>query len=160
MKLEIVEVEVPADVNIILGQAHFIKTIEDLYETLVESSPSLKFGLAFCEASGKRLVRSDGNDSSLIELAEKEALKLGCGHSFIVYIKEGYPINVLKRIKNVSEVVNIFAATANDLQVVIAENNGGRGIMGVIDGATPLGVEKEEDRKWRYELLRKLGYKK
>ncbi|MFA5077518.1 MAG: adenosine-specific kinase [Candidatus Micrarchaeia archaeon] len=160
MELKIVEVEIPSNANVIFGQAHFIKTVEDLYEALAESSPSLKFGFAFCEASGKRLVRSDGNDKELILHAEKEALKIGCGHSFIIFLRDGYPVNVLNRVKQVAEVVNIFAASANPIKVIIAEEKDGRGVLGVIDGQVPLGVEKEEDREWRHELLRKIGYKR
>ncbi len=160
VEIKSIDVEIPKDANVILGQTHFIKSVEDLYETLVESSPSLKFGLAFCEASGKRLVRSEGNDDELKKHAEKEAVKIGCGHAFIIFLRNGYPVNVLNRIKNVGEVCTIFAATANPLQVIVAENKGGRGVLGVIDGETPLGVEGEADRKWRHELLRKIGYKR
>jgi adenosine/AMP kinase len=145
---------------VIFGQTHFIKSVEDLYEAIIESSPSVKFGLAFCESSGKRLVRSDGNEPGLIASAEKEMMRIGCGHSFIVFLKDGYPINVLNRIKNVSEVACIYAATANPLKVVIAEEKDGRGVLGVIDGQIPLGIEKKEDKEWRYEFLRKLGYKR
>lgn len=160
MELKTVAVELPKDCNVILGQTHFIKSVEDLYETLVESSPVLKFGLAFSEASGKCLVRSEGNDAALVAAAEKEAMKIGCGHSFIIFLKDGYPINVLNRIKNLSEVCTIHAATANSLEVVIAETKTGRGIMGVIDGSKPLGIEKEEDKKWRKDFLRKINYKR
>ncbi len=160
VEIKSVEIEIPKDANVILGQTHFIKSVEDLYETLVESSPSLKFGLAFCEASGKRLVRSEGNDDELREAAEKEAMKIGCGHAFIVFLRNGYPINVLNRLKNVGEVCTIFVATANPLQAIIAENNRGRGVLGVIDGETPAGIEDKEERKARREFLRKIGYKK
>lgn len=158
--LKSVLIELPKDANIILGQTHFIKTVESLYETLAESSPTLKFGISFCEASGKRLVRSDGNDPELVKHAEKEAMKLGCGHTFFVFLKDGYPVNVLNRIKNLSEVCSIFAATSNPLQVIVAENDGGRGVLGVIDGQSPLSVEDESERKWRRDLLRKIGYKR
>ncbi len=159
VKFEVIPVEIPENCNAILGQSHFIKTVEDLYEALVESSASLKFGIAFCEASGKRLVRSAGNDRELEEKARKTALKLACGHVFVIYLKEGYPINVLNRIKQVSEVCTIYCATANPLQVVIAQTEQGRGIACVIDGFSPKGVENEEDVKERMEFLRKIGYK-
>jgi len=162
MKIEIkaIDVKIPENCNIILGQTHFIKSIFDIYEALAESSPTIKFGIAFSEASGKRLVRSDGNDAELIECAEKEAMKISCGHSFIIFLKEGYPINVLNRIKNISEVCNIYAATANPLSVIVAETENGRGILGVIDGQTPLGIERGEDRKWRADFIKKIGYKR
>ncbi|MEM4330208.1 MAG: adenosine-specific kinase [Candidatus Bilamarchaeaceae archaeon] len=157
----IVSIEIPQNCNIIIGHAHFIKTVEDLYETLAESGTALKFGIAFCEASGKCLVRSDGNDEELIKAAEKEALKIGAGHTFIIFLKNGYPINVLNRIKNVSEVCTIFAATANPLELIVAENDkGARGILGVIDGKKPQGIESEEDKQWRKDFLRKIGYKR
>ena len=159
-KIEIVQIEIPKDTNVIIGQAHFIKTVEDLYEALMNSLPNIKFGIAFCEASGKRLIRYDGNDEELIKLAIEQARKIGAGHTFIVYIKNAYPINVLKYIKEVPEVIRIFAATANPLQVIVVETEQGRGIIGVIDGNTPLGIEDEENKKERYEFLRKIGYKK
>jgi adenosine/AMP kinase len=159
-KIEIVQIEIPKDANVIIGQAHFIKTVEDLYEALMNSLPSIKFGIAFCEASGKRLIRYDGNDEELIKLAIEQARKIGAGHTFIVYIKNAYPINVLKYIKEVPEVIRIFAATANPLQVIVVETEQGRGIIGVVDGNTPLGIEDEENKKERYEFLRKIGYKK
>ncbi len=162
MKIELktVDVKLPENCNVILGQTHFIKSIFDLYEALAESSPTIKFGIAFSEASGKRLIRSEGNDDELVKHAETEAMKLGCGHSFIIFLKEGYPINVLNRIKNISEVCTIYAATANNLQVIVAETELGRGILGVIDGQAPLGIEREEDRKWRADFIRKIGYKR
>lgn len=159
-KFEVIQVEIPKDTNIIIGQAHFIKTVEDLYEALVNSLPNIKFGIAFCEASGKRLIRFDGNDEELISLAVEHAKVIGAGHTFIIYIRNAYPINVLKYIKEVPEVVRIFAATANPLQVIVAETDQGRGIIGVIDGFSPLGIEKEEDKKERHEFLRKIGYKR
>jgi len=159
-KIEIVQIEIPKDTNVIIGQAHFIKTVEDLYEALMNSLPNIKFGIAFCEASGKRLIRYDGNDEELIKLAIEQARKIGAGHTFIVYIKNAYPINVLKYIKEVPEVIRIFAATANPLQVIVVETEQGRGILGVIDGNSPLGIEDEENKKERYEFLRKIGYKK
>lgn len=160
VEIKEIKIEIPKDVNVIFGQSHFIKTVADLYETLIESSPTIKFGIAFCEASGKRLARSEGNDEELRKHAEKEILKIGCGHTFIVFLKNGYPINVLNRVKNLSEVCVVFAATANPLQVIIAENAQGRGVLGVIDGQPPLGIETEENIKERQEFLRKTGYKK
>uniref|UniRef100_A0A7J2TKQ4 Adenosine monophosphate-protein transferase n=1 Tax=Archaeoglobus fulgidus TaxID=2234 RepID=A0A7J2TKQ4_ARCFL len=159
MKFEVVKIDVPKDCNVILGTAHFIKTVEDLYEALVNSVPGIKFGIAFCEASGKCLVRHEGNDPELRELAAKKALELACGHSFIIFIKNAYPINVLGKIKEVPEVCSILAATANPLQVIVAETEQGRGIIGVIDGFRSKGIEKEEDIKERKEFLRRIGYK-
>ncbi|MDK2795055.1 MAG: uncharacterized protein PWQ22_924 [Archaeoglobaceae archaeon] len=159
MKFEIVKVEVPKDCNVILGTAHFIKTVEDLYEALVNSVPGIKFGIAFCEASGPCLVRHEGNDPELRELAAKKALEIGCGHSFIIFLKNAYPINVLGKIREVPEVCTIHAATANPLEVVIVETEQGRGIIGVVDGFKSKGIEKEEDIKARKEFLRKIGYK-
>jgi len=159
VKLEVVEIEVPKDCNVILGIAHFIKTVEDLYEALVNSVPDIKFGIGFCEASGPCLVRHEGNDEELRKLAAEKALKLACGHSFIIFIKNAYPINVLDKIKQVPEVCTIHAATANPLQVIVAETDQGRGILGVIDGFKSKGVEKEGDIKARKEFLRKIGYK-
>jgi len=159
-KIEIVSIEPLKDANIIIGQSHFIKTVEDLYETLSEASPHLKFGIAFCESSGPCLVRHDGNDKELEEKAVETALKLSCGHCFVIYLKQGYPINVLNRIKNVSEVCRIYCATANPLQVVVIETDQGRGILGVIDGYKTKGVETEKDKKERIEFLRKIGYKR
>ena len=163
MEIQIVKVEMPkdcSDCNVIIGQSHFIKTVDDLYETLVESSPHIRFGFAFCEASGKRLVRSDGNDPILTKHAENEAIKIGAGHSFILFVRNAYPINILNRIKHVSEITHIFAATANPLKIVIAEEEESRGILGVLDGLKPLGIETELDKKERREFLRKIGYKK
>ena len=160
VELKIIEVEIPEGANVVFGHSHFIKTVEDLYEALVESGTAIKFGIAFCEASQKRLVRSDGNDEGLIKHAEKEALKVGCGHTFFVFLKEGYPVNVLNRIKGVSEVVSLYAATANPLKVVVAEEGEGRGVMGVVDGEKPLGIEGKEEKEERKTLLRKIGYKR
>jgi len=160
MELKVVDIEVPEGCNVILGQTHFIKSVEDLYEVLVESSPSLKFGIAFSEASGKRLIRLEGNDGELVGFAATESMKLGCGHSFIIFLRSGYPINILNRIKNVSEVCTIHAATANPLQVIVAETEKGRGILGVIDGQPPLGTESDEDKNERMAFLRKIGYKR
>jgi len=157
---ETVSVENPDGLNLIFGQSHFIKTVEDLYEALIQSGISLKFGLAFCEASGPRLVRWDGNDEKLIELAKKNALSVGCGHTFFVFLDKGFPINVTNAIKNVPEVCRIFCATANPLQVVVAVTQQGRGVSAVIDGQPPLGVEGEKDQEERRSFLRKIGYKK
>ncbi len=159
MELQLVEVENPQGYNLILGQSHFVKTVEDLYEVLVGNSPVLRFGLAFCEASGPRLVRWAGNDEELVELARKNALRIGAGHSFIVFLKEGYPINVLNAVKAVPEVCRIYCATANPLQVVVVETEQGRGILGVIDGFKPQGIEGEKEIAERKALLRKFGYK-
>ncbi|AHC51843.1 adenosine monophosphate-protein transferase [Sulfolobus acidocaldarius SUSAZ] len=160
VKIDVVRVEIPEGTNVIIGQSHFIKTVEDLYEALASSSTSIKFGIAFCEASGKRLVRWDGNDEELIKIAQKTALAIGAGHTFVVYLKNGFPINVLNRIKSVEEIVRIFAATANPLQVLVAQTDQGRGIIGVVDGFTPLGVEGDAEIKERKEFLRKIGYKR
>ena len=160
VKLKVVTVEIPEPLNVIFGQTHFIKTVEDLYEALVSTSPTLKFGIAFCEASQERLVRTDGNDEELIERATQAAMDVGCGHSFFIYLSDGFPINVLNRIQQVQEVVGIFCATANPLQVVVAETDLGRGVMGVIDGLTPAGVESDEHKKARMDFLRKIGYKR
>lgn len=159
MNLQLVPVDKPDAMNVIIGQAHFIKTVEDLHETLVGVSPHLRFGLAFCEASGERLVRRSGNDDTLTELAARNALVLGAGHSFIVFLTEGYPVNVLNQIKQVPEVCHVLCATANRVEVVIAETELGRGIVGVIDGEPPKGVESDADITERKQLLRKVGYK-
>lgn len=159
MELLTVAVEKPEELNVILGQSHFIKTVEDLHEALAGSSPHLKFGLAFCEASGPRLVRRSGNDPELVELAVRNALAIGAGHSFIVFLRDGYPVNVLNAIKQVPEVCRIFAATANPLEVLVAVTARGRGIAGVIDGEPPLGVETDADVAARKGLLRAIGYK-
>jgi adenosine/AMP kinase len=161
LKLSYETLEIPDECNVIVGQSHFIKTVEDMFEALVTSSPSLKFGIAFCEASIEKLVRRDGNDKELTECAVKNALKIGAGHSFVVVIKNGYPINVLGRIKAVQEVCGIFAATANPLQIIVAESEQGRGIIGVIDGGSPVGVEDDAGERWRKNLLREvIGYKR
>ncbi len=160
MELKSIKISAPPDTNLILGQTHFIKSAEDLYETLITSAPGIKFGLAFCEASGKCLVRSEGNDEELIKAAEANALAIGCGHSFIVFMKNAYPINVLNAIKNVQEVCNIFCATANPVEVIIAHTEQGRGIMGVIDGEKPKGIEGAKDKEERKSFLRAIGYKR
>ncbi|GAB4473022.1 MAG: adenosine-specific kinase [Anaerolineales bacterium] len=155
-----VKIEKPEEINFILGQSHFIKTVEDIHEALVSTVPGIRFGLAFCEASGKCLVRWSGTDAALIQLAHKNALAIGAGHSFILFLGEGYfPINVLNTIKMVPEVCRIFCATANPVEVLIAETEQGRGILGVVDGFSPKGVEGEEDIAWRKDFLRKIGYK-
>jgi len=160
LELKLVKVKKPDDVNLILGQSHFIKTVEDLYEVLVNNVPGIKFGLAFVESSGACKVRVEGNDPELKKLASENALEIGAGHSFIVFLKEAYPINVLNAIKNIPEVCTIYCASANLVEVIIAENkDGGRGILGVIDGAKPTGIESEEDIVWRKDFLRKIGYK-
>lgn len=160
MELKLVQIENPDSLNLILGQSHFIKTVEDMHEALVTAVPGIKFGLAFCEASGHTLVRASGTDPALVELAKKNAFALSAGHSFIVFLGAGFfPINVLHAIKNVPEVVNIFCATANPVQVIIAETEQGCGILGVIDGAKSKGIEDEAGVEWRKGLLRKFGYK-
>ena len=159
-KTHLVKIDIPEGLNIIFGMSHFIKTVEDLYETLIEASPDLKFGIAFCEASHKRLIRTDGNNEEMIKKATQAAFDVGCGHTFFVFLQDGFPINVLNRIKNVSEVVRIFCATANPIDVLVAVTNQGRGVMSVIDGYPPLGIETDEDKKERTEFLRKIGYKR
>ena len=158
-RLSVVPLEQPEDVNLIVGQTHFVNTVEDLYEALVGSSPQLRFGVAFCEASGPRLVRRAGNDDELVQLAVDNAVAVGAGHSFFVFLREGFPINVLNAVKAVPEVCRIFCATANPVQVVVAETQQGRAILGVVDGEPPLGVEQDADVQDRHELLRKIGYK-
>jgi uncharacterized protein len=159
MEFKVVDIEAPRDCNLILGQSHFIKTVEDIYEALASSAAGIKFGLAFCESSGECLVRHDGNDAELRKKAAEAAQTIGCGHSFIIFLKGAYPINVLTQLKAVPEVCGIYAATANPLQVIVAETEQGRGIMGIIDGAKSKGVEYEAGIKWRKEFLRKIGYK-
>ena len=160
MEIKTVEIEKPEPINFILGQSHFIKTVEDIHETLVTSVPGIKFGIAFCEASGKCLVRSSGTDEAMVELASKNALAIGAGHSFIIFLGDGfYPINVLNAVKNVPEVAHIFCATANPTQILVAETDQGRGILGVIDGFAPKGLEDSTDKDWRKNFLRMIGYK-
>jgi adenosine/AMP kinase len=160
MEIKIIPIEKPEPINFILGQSHFIKTVEDIHETLVTCVPGIKFGLAFCEASGKCLVRVSGNDEPMLELATQNALAIGAGHSFILFLAEGfYPVNVLNAVKNVPEVAHIFCATANPTQVLIAETEQGRGILGVIDGFSPQGVEDAAEKDWRKGFLRMIGYK-
>lgn len=159
MNIEVVKIAKPEGMNMILGQSHFIKTVEDIHEAMVNSVPGIKFGIAFCEASPPALVRASGTDDELIKLARDNALAVGAGHSFIVFLRDVYPINVLNAVKSVPEVCSIFAATANPLQVLIVETELGRGIVGVVDGVKPSGVESERDVEERKELLRKIGYK-
>jgi len=159
MEIKTYKVKVPEGTNVILGQTHFIKSVEDLYEALVNSVPQIKFGLAFCEASGPCLVRFEGNDEELKKLASQTAFEIGAGHFFVIYIKNAYPINVLKAIKECPEVCSIFCATANPAEVIIAETEQGRGVLGVIDGFPSKGIESEKDIKERKEFLRKIGYK-
>jgi adenosine/AMP kinase len=160
MQLTTIRIDKPDATNFILGQTHFIKSVEDIHETLVGAVPGIKFGLAFCEASGKCLVRSSGTDTAMVQLAQKNAMALGAGHCFIVFLGEGYyPVNVLNAIKMVPEVCRIFCATANPVEVVVAETDQGRGLLGVIDGLSPKGIEGEDDVAWRKNLLRQFGYK-
>ncbi len=159
VKLDTVKIEIPEGINIILGQTHFIKTVEDLYEALSEASAGIKFGLAFCEASGPCLVRHSGNDPELEKIASEMALKIGAGHTFIIYLRNAFPVNVLKRVQAVSETVSTFCATANPMEVIIAESDQGRGILGVIDGFSPKGIETSEDIEERKKFLRTIGYK-
>ncbi len=160
MELKTVKIDMPEGANVIIGQTHFIKTTEDLYEAIVGSVPQAKFGLAFCEASGPCLVRVEGNDEKLKKLASENAMKIGAGHTFIVYLENAYPINVLNKIKDIHEVCSIFCATANPVDVVVAENDRGRGVLGVIDGEKPKGIEGTKDAEDRKAFLRKIGYKR
>jgi len=159
MEVSTVPFDKPEDLNVILGQSHFIKTVEDLHEALVCAAPGLKFGIAFCEASGPCLVRRSGNDDELIDIAVHNAQAIGAGHSFVIALRDGFPINVLNAVKAVPEVCRIFCATANPLEVVVGQTELGRGILGVVDGSSPLGVETEEDVTERKALLRRFGYK-
>lgn len=159
LDLKAIKIKKPEEVNVIIGQAHFIKTAEDIYEAIVNNLPAVKFGLAFAESSGARKVCSEGNDAGLKTLAEENLLEIGAGHSFIIFLKDAYPINVLNALKMVPEICSIFCASANPVEVIIAETSQGRGILGVVDGASPKGKELSEDIKWRHDLLRKIGYK-
>jgi adenosine/AMP kinase len=159
VSFEVVAVEKPDDVNVIVGQAHFIKTVEDLHEALAGVSPHLRFGIAFCEASAARLVRQSGNDDELTSLAAANALAIGAGHSFVVLLREGFPVNVLNPVKSVPEVCTIFCATANPVEIVVIVTGQGRGIAGVIDGSPPVGIEQDSDVADRHALLRAIGYK-
>lgn len=160
MELTAIRLEIPEDGNLILGHTHFIKTVEDLYEAIVNTVPQMKFGIAFNEASQDRLVRVDGNDDDLKALATRNALAVGAGHAFVIAIRNGYPINILGRIKQVPEVCSIYCATANPVEVIVAETEQGRAVLGVVDGLTPLGVETDTDVEARKEFLRKIGYKR
>ena len=160
MELKTIPLTIPENGNIIVGQSHFIKTVEDIYEAIVGSVPQMKFGVAFNEASGACLTRSDGNDADLESNAIANAQAIAAGHIFVVSLREGFPINILGRLRDIPEVCNIFCATANPVQVVVAESEQGRGILGVIDGGSPQGVESATDREWRHGFLRKIGYKR
>jgi hypothetical protein len=160
METKEVQLAVPEGYQLIIGQSHFIKTVEDIYEALTTAVPGIKFGVAFCEASGKALVRFDGSDPDAIRLALDHATSLGAGHCFVVILRGAFPINVLNRIKAVEEVTTVFCATSNGVTVIMAETDEGRGILGVVDGVSPKGVESEQDRKERHEFLRKIGYKR
>lgn len=160
MEIKVVKIKIPKDSNLILGTSHFIKSIEDIYESLMNSVPNIKFGVGFCESSGECLVRMDGTDEELKEAAAKNVLNLGCGHSFLIFLRNAYPINVLNSIKMVPEVCTIYAATANSLEVIVAETDQGRALLGVVDGLKPKGIEDEKGMKRRKDLLRKIGYKK
>ncbi|HEY1331529.1 MAG TPA: adenosine-specific kinase [Actinomycetota bacterium] len=159
MEISTVRVDKPEDVNLILGQSHFIKTVEDLYEAMVGAAPSIRFGVAFCESSGPRLVRWTGNDDELVKLATDNASAVGAGHSFFVFLRDAFPINVLNAVKMVPEVCRIYCATANPVEVLVGQTDQGRAILGVVDGESPLGVETEQDIAERKELLRRFGYK-
>ncbi len=159
MELKIERLEIPEGCNVIFGQTHFIKSVEDLYEIVVGSVPNAKFGIAFCEASGHCLVRGEGNDASLKELAMSNVFKIGAGHTFLILVKEAFPINILNAIKMCQEVCTIFCATANPVEVILAQSEQGRGVLGVIDGSFPKGIEEEDGVAWRKDLLRKFKYK-
>lgn len=159
VKLHVISVPIPEGANIIIGRTHFIKSVEDIYEALVTSVPGIKFGFAFNEASGKRLVRWEGNDEELTKKAIEAALKIGAGHTFVLFIRNAWPINILNQLKNVQEIVELYVATANPIQVIVAETDQGRAIIGIVDGYPPVGVETEDDKKERKEFLRKIGYK-
>ena len=160
MELKTIRLEIPENANIIVGQSHFIKTVEDLYEAIVNTVPQMKFGIAFNEASGARLTRVDGNDPELKANATQNAQLVAAGHTFYIAMRDGYPINVLSRIREIPEICTIYCATANPVEVIVAETEQGRGILGVIDGSSPKGVETELDVEWRHSLLRKIGYKR
>jgi adenosine/AMP kinase len=160
MDLKTVRLVIPENGNIIVGHSHFIKTVEDLYEAIVNTVPQMKFGIAFNEASGDCLIRVDGNDPELEGIAAENAQAIAAGHAFVIALRNGYPINILSRIREIPEVCNIFCATANPVEVILAESAQGRGILGVIDGSSPKGIESANDREWRHGLLRKIGYKR
>jgi hypothetical protein len=159
MELTSASIEKPAEVNFILGQSHFIKTVEDIHEAIVTTNPGMKFGISFCESSGPALIRYSGNNDALVELAKKNALALSCGHAFLIFMEGGFPLNILNAIKNIPEVCSIYCATANPVEVIIAESPQGRGILGVIDGAASKGIETDADIRARKDFLRKIGYK-
>jgi len=159
LDFKIIKIEPPKDCNVVFGMAHFIKAVEDLYEALVNATPSAKFGIGFCESSGPCLVRHEGNDNELRKLASEKAFEIACGHSFIIFMKDAYPINAMDKIKHVPEVCTVYAATANPLEIIIAETAQGRGIIGVVDGLKSKGIETTEDIKARKDFLRKIGYK-
>jgi uncharacterized protein len=159
MNMLFVRIDKPDDMNFILGHAHFIKTVEDLYEAIVQTNPAMKFGIAFCEASGPCLVRHAGNDEKLVEIARRNAFTLSAGHTFIIFMEQGFPVNILNAVKNVSEVCRVYCATANPTEVIIAETGQGRAILGVVDGERSKGIEGPEDIRARKEFLRKIGYK-
>ena len=159
LELKVIKIKKPDDVNVILGQSHFIKTVEDLYEALINNVPGIKFGLSFVESSGACKIRSEGNDPDLKKLAQENALEIGAGHSFLILLKNAYPINVLNAIKAIPEVCTIYCASANPIEIIIVETDNGRGILGVVDGLKPKGIESNEDIAWRKEFLRKIGYK-
>ncbi|MFH2035588.1 MAG: adenosine-specific kinase [Candidatus Zixiibacteriota bacterium] len=160
MKTKVISIAIPSDGNIIFGMSHFIKTVEDIYEAMITTVSGAKFGIAFCEASGECLIRSDGNDDELIKMAEQATFDVACGHSFFIYMRNAYPINFLPRIKSIPEVCRIFCATANPVEVIVAETPQGRGVMGVIDGNMPVGIEKPKNKKTRHKFLRDIGYKR
>jgi adenosine/AMP kinase len=160
LELELVRMEFPSEANIIVGQSHFIKTVEDIYEAVVGTVPQAKFGLAFNESSGACLIRSEGNDDVLRTAAIRNAQALGSGHTFILIVQNAYPINILPALRNLPEICSIFCATANPVEIVVARSEQGRGVLGVIDGSSPKGVETEKDVSWRHDLLRKIGYKR
>jgi len=159
MELKAVKIDKPEDVNFIMGQAHFIKSVEDLHEAIVGTVPQMKFGVAFCESSGPALIRFSGNDDELTQIAVKNAKSLSAGHVFLIFIREGFPVNILNTIKSVPEVANVFCATGNPVSVILAETEEGRGVLGVVDGVTSKGVEGDSDSKARHDFLRKIGYK-
>jgi adenosine/AMP kinase len=160
MQLHSVSLRLPEGANLIFGQSHFIKTVEDLYEAIVSTAPAMEFGIAFCEASGDRLIRVEGNNEEMRQAAVENAQAVGAGHTFFIFLRKGFPINILPRIREVPEVVGIFCATANPVEVIVAETAQGRGVLGVVDGGPPLGVEGPEGVEWRHGLLRKIGYKR
>jgi len=159
IKIKAIHIKKPQEINFILAQSHFIKTVEDVYETLIEAVAGIKFGLAFCEASGERKIRWEGTDEEMIKLAIENAKNVAAGHSLLIFLKNAYPVNVLNRLKNISEITRIFCATANPVEVIIGETKQGRAILGVVDGQTPLALENKDDKKQRKDFLRKIGYK-